>query len=103
MLSGAGLGWAGLGWTALLGGLLILHVVNADASDFIDPLSTQNYQPNAYGLGVNSNSYGQPFQWQTQQGQPAPDIFQGNVKPDAYGLGVGQDQFGRPVRAKRWP
>ena len=53
--------------------------------------------PNAYGLGVNSDQYGRPHQYRTQDGQVLDPIFNGGVKRDAYGLGVHMDQFGRPV------
>jgi len=57
----------------------------------------QTITPNAYGLGVNANQYGQPQTYRTQDGQQLAPIFQGGVKPNAYGPGVGMDQFGRPV------
>ena len=53
--------------------------------------------PNAYGLGVNSDEFGTPQTYRTQDGQQLSPIFQGGVKQDAYGLGVSADQFGRPV------
>jgi hypothetical protein len=54
-------------------------------------------QPNAYGLGVNANQYGQPTTYQLQNGQQLDPIFNNGVKQNAYGPGIGQDQFGRPV------
>jgi hypothetical protein len=57
----------------------------------------QTITPNAYGLGVNANQYGQPQTYRTQDGQQLAPIFQGGVQQNAYGLGVGMDQFGRPV------
>ena len=53
--------------------------------------------PNAYGLGVNSDQYGRPHQYRTQDGQVLDPIFNDGVKRNAYGLGVHMDQFGRPV------
>jgi hypothetical protein len=53
--------------------------------------------PNAYGLGVNSDQYGRPQTYRTQDGQQLSPIFQGGVQQNAYGPGVGMDQFGRPV------
>ena len=66
--------------------------------------SGQIYNPhkitlNAYGLGVNSDEYGRPQTWRTDDGKQLDPIFQGGVKQDAYGLGVGMDQFGRPVHS----
>jgi hypothetical protein len=55
--------------------------------------------PNAYGLGVNSDEYGRPQTYRTQDGKQLDPIFQSGVKQDAYGLGVGMDQFGRPVHS----
>lgn len=49
----------------------------------------------AYGQGVHSDVYGQPFQYQTDDGQ----TVRGHVEPNGYGLGVGTDEYGRPVRA----
>ena len=57
----------------------------------------QTITPNAYGLGVNSDQYGRPQTYRTQDGQQLSPIFQGGVKQNAYGPGVGMDQFGRPV------
>ena len=54
-------------------------------------------EPNTYGLGVNSDQYGAPHAYRTQDGQALPGIFTNGVKRDAYGLGVHSDQFGRPV------
>jgi hypothetical protein len=59
----------------------------------------QAITPNAYGLGMNANQYGQPQTYRTQDGQQLAPIFQGGVQPNAYGLGVGMDQFGRPVHS----
>jgi len=58
---------------------------------------SQNITPNAYGLGVNSDQFGRPQTFRTQDGQQLPPIFQDGVQQNAYGPGVGMDQFGRPV------
>ena len=57
--------------------------------------------PNSYGLGVNSDQYGRPQTYRTQDGQQLSPIFQGGVQQNAYGPGVGMDQFGRPVYSSR--
>ena len=62
-----------------------------------DPFATQKYQPNAYGLGTNSDVYVRPFKWQQNNGNNIAPIFQDRVRPNVYGPGVGMDQFGRPV------
>jgi hypothetical protein len=67
---------------------------NSPQPDYSQP---QIITPNAYGLGVNANQYGQPQTYRTQDGQQLAPIFQGGVQPNAYGPGVGMDQFGRPV------
>ena len=64
--------------------------------------TTPNYppttvQPDAYGLGVNSDQYGRATTYQLQNGQQLDPIFNGSVKQNAYGPGVGMDQFGRPI------
>jgi hypothetical protein len=59
--------------------------------------SSGTVQPNAYGLGVNSDQYGRPTTYQLQNGQQLDPIFNAGVKQNAYGPGIGQDQFGRPV------
>lgn len=61
--------------------------------------SQQTYavRPNAYGLGVNSDQFGRPHAYRTQDGETLVPIFQGGVKRNAYGAGVHSDQFGRPV------
>jgi hypothetical protein len=59
--------------------------------------SPTSVQPNAYGLGVNSDQYGRPSTYQLQNGQQLDPIFNEGVKQNTYGPGVGQDQFGRPV------
>ena len=61
------------------------------------PPSLLDVNPNAYGLGINSDQFGRPQTYRTQDGQKLSPIFQGGVKRDAYGLGVHSDQFGRPV------
>jgi len=70
-------------------------------ADMINPANNYNQQqtvnPNAYGLGVNANQYGQPTTYQLQNGQQLDPIFNNGVKQNAYAPGVGQDQFGRPV------
>lgn len=53
--------------------------------------------PNAYGLGVNADSFGRPHQYRLQNGEPLDTIFQGGVKRNAYGPCTHMDQFGRPV------
>ena len=59
--------------------------------------SPTTVQPNAYGLGVNADQYGQPSTYQLQNGEKLDSIFNAGVKQNAYGSGVGQDQFGRQV------
>ena len=72
--------------------------VQYDPSVYSAP-STSLYpvRPNAYGLGVNADEYGQPHTYRLQNGTPVDPIFQDGVKRNGYGLGVHQDQFGRPV------
>ncbi len=55
--------------------------------------------PHAYGLGVGSDQYGRPTEWETEEGQAVDPIFQDDVQPDAYEPGIDMDPFGRPVRA----
>jgi hypothetical protein len=59
--------------------------------------SPTTVQPNAYGLGVNSDQYGRLSTYQLQNGQQLDPIFNEGVRQNAYGPGVGQDQFGRQV------
>lgn len=59
--------------------------------------SSGTIQPNAYGLGVNSDQYGRPTTYQLQNGKQLDPIFNAGVKQNVYGPGIGQDQFGRPV------
>jgi hypothetical protein len=61
------------------------------------------FTPNAYGLGVHSDSTGKAFTWQPDNGPTLAPIFQDQVKPDAYGPGIGSDSFGRPVKRKSQP
>jgi hypothetical protein len=55
-------------------------------------------EPNAYGLGVNSDQYGRPHVYRTPDAAPLPGIFTDGVRRNAYGLGVHADEFGRPLR-----
>ena len=57
----------------------------------------EQYQPNAYGPGINSDATGRPFVWQPSPGNGPPDPLT-TVRPDTYGPGVGMDQYGRPVQ-----
>lgn len=59
--------------------------------------SNSKITPNVYGLGVNSDQFGRPTQYEVI-GQPNANTSLLEVKQDAYGLGVGMDQFGRPVK-----
>ena len=70
-----------------------------DTGEYEDPYV--DVEPDAYGLGVGSDQYGRPTEWETGDGQPVDPIFQDDVQPDAYGPGVGMDPFGRPVRANQ--
>ena len=54
-------------------------------------------EPNAYGLGVNSDQYGRPHAYRTPDGEPLPGILTDGVRRDAYGLGVHADEFGRAL------
>ena len=54
-------------------------------------------EPNAYGLGVNSDQYGRPHAYRTEDGEALPGIFTDGVRRDAYGLGVHADEFGRAL------
>jgi hypothetical protein len=67
---------------------------NNPQPDYSQPLIIT---PNAYGLGVNSDQFGRPQTYRTQDGQQLSPIFQGGVTPNVYGPGIGSDQFGRPV------
>ena len=54
------------------------------------PVKAQNmngFQPNAYGLGVGMNAYGQPIRHGSM-----------NIQKDAYGLGTHSDQYGRALK-----
>jgi hypothetical protein len=51
--------------------------------------------PNAYGLGVHMNRYGQAVRVRPAWGGVPGEMLR--IKPDAYGLGVHMDQYGRPV------
>lgn len=61
----------------------------------------QGFVPNAYGPGVNKNSYGQAVQLRPDFGGVSGEQLQ--ITPNAYGLGVHSDQYGRPVREYPWP
>lgn len=61
-----------------------------------------SYHPNDYGLGIHSDRFGRPFQWEVMN-DPNADTTHLKVKPNAYGFGIGADQYGRPVRAVTWP
>ena len=54
-------------------------------------------EPNAYGLGVNSDQYGRPHAYRAPDGEPLPGILTDGVRRDAYGLGVHADELGRAV------
>jgi hypothetical protein len=68
-----------------------------------DPSVRYGVKPNAYGLGVNSDIYGRPSTYRTQDGEPLSPIFYNNVRRNAYGPGIHMDQFGRPVYDSPWP
>lgn len=54
------------------------------------------YKQNEYGLGINSDATGKPFQWETKDGKKIEPW--NKVKPNGYGLGLGSDEYGRPVK-----
>jgi hypothetical protein len=58
-------------------------------------------RPNAYGLGVHQNRYGQPVTLRPNFGGVPGERLQ--IKENAYGPGVHMDQYGRPVREYSWP
>ena len=51
-------------------------------------------KPNAYGHGVNMDTYGRSHQYRNQQGQSDSNW---DVQRDAYGPGVHMNQYGQPV------
>ncbi len=65
-----------------------------------DPLL--RIKPDAYGLGVNSDQYGRPHKYETQDRDTLPGIVNEKVERNAYGLGVHKDQFGKRVRDKSY-
>ncbi len=79
-------------FTLLLPGSVLAQSLEPNANGFLEP-----YQPNAYGPGINSDSTGRPFTWQTLPGNGPADP-NSNVTPDAYGPGIGMDEYGRPVQ-----
>ena len=55
-------------------------------------------KPNAYGLGINADATGRPFQWQPEGlTHSVPDATL-KVTPNAYGMAVHADQHGRIVQ-----
>ena len=70
---------------------------NNSSSSYSDPLWT--IKPNAYGMGVGENQYGQPVKIVPvhSSGSSYSDPLL-TIKQDAYGMGVGSDQYGRPVK-----
>jgi len=54
-------------------------------------------KPNAYGLNVHSNQYGQAIKLVPDYGNIRNEQL--NIKQDAYGKDIHSDQYGRPVRA----
>ena len=63
--------------------------------------SYNGLKPNAYGLGVHMNRYGQPVTLRPDFGGVYGEQLQ--IEQDAYGLGIHMDQYGRPVREHPWP
>lgn len=51
-------------------------------------------QPNAYGHGLNMDTYGRPHQYRNQQGQTDSNW---TIRRDSYGQGVHMNQYGQPV------
>lgn len=73
-----------------------ISIINAN------PFSTNTWnttiKPDAYGLGVHSNQFGQPIKLVPDFGGVPGERLR--IKPNAYGPGVHMDQYGRPVREK---
>lgn len=80
---------------------------NNSAAEIVGPggqgvrSANRSITPNAYGLGIHMNRYGQPVTL-TPEGGGAPGERL-NITPDAYGPGLHMDQYGRPVREQPWP
>ena len=66
------------------------HAVPGDANNSL--------KPNAYGLGIHMNRYGQPVKLAPKWGAVPGEVLR--IKPDAYGPGVHSDQYGRPVHER---
>lgn len=58
-------------------------------------------QPDAYGLGVHKNRYGQAVTVRPDFGGVPGERLE--LELDAYGPGVHKDQYGRPVKEYPWP
>ena len=102
-----GSGFDPVGWHvvvmkhALIVVLLVAGVTDAaGAEEPTSPSATGELleiEPNAYGLGVDSDQYGRPHTYRTPDGRALPGIFTDDVRRDAYGLGVHADEFGRAL------
>jgi hypothetical protein len=73
-------------------------VIAQRSQQYSQPLDTSlsGIQPDAYGLGVHANQYGQPVKLRPDWGYVPGEPLQ--INENAYGLGVHSDQYGRPVR-----
>lgn len=83
----------------LVVGCLILGVVGFASAGWVQDQYGQmhwvdNVQPNTYGHGINSDTYGRPHVYRNQFGQSDPNW---NVKRNGYGYGVHMNQYGQPV------
>ena len=60
--------------------------------------ASNSLTPNAYGLGIHMNRYGQAVKLAPRWGAVQGEVLR--IKPDAYGPGVHSDQYGRPVHER---
>lgn len=74
--------------------------VAPDAQGVWRPTAPQ-FIPNAYGLGIHQNQFGQPVTVRPDFGGVPGEFLQ--LRLDAYGPGIHADQYGRPVREYSWP
>lgn len=68
---------------------------------FITSDDHSTIKPDAYGMGVHINRFGQPVILKPDFGGVYGERLE--IKTDGYGMGVHMDQYGRPVREKKWP
>ena len=83
--------------------LLVIACAATAGAQADDPASARTsgdlleVKPHAYGPDVNSDQYGRPHVYRSEDGQQLPGAFTDDVRRNAYGLGVHADEFGRPL------